>query len=94
MCIAPDVRPLSERPASNTRLAKDGQCSIEGRATSTYNCKGEGAATNRSAAINAEAPHPSLSPLPRGEGDQPQWFAAWHAVERFNRDPIEGSGIQ
>jgi hypothetical protein len=37
---------------------------------------------NRSAAINAEAPHPSLSPLPRGEGDQLQRFTDRYTIER------------
>jgi len=32
--------------------------------------------------FSAEAPHPSLSPLPRGEGDQPQRFTACYTIER------------
>jgi hypothetical protein len=65
---------------------------IEEGATNTGNClpspreagrgKGEGSATDRSAAITAGAPHPSLSPLPRGEGDQPQRFTTCSTIER------------
>src|SRR6188474_258514 len=35
------------------------------------------------------APHPSLSPLTRGEGEQSQRFVLYHLVERRSRDLIE-----
>jgi len=35
------------------------------------------------------APHPSLSPLTRGEGEQSQRFVPYHFVERRSRDLIE-----
>ena len=35
------------------------------------------------------APHPSLSPLTRGEGERSQQFVPYHLVERRSRDLIE-----
>jgi len=35
------------------------------------------------------APHPSLSPLTRGEGERSQQFVPYHLVDRRSRDLIE-----